>query len=115
MPLHASGGMVMYKSAYYGQISIGSPAQAFHVVFDTGSGHLVIPSTLCKSGSCIKHQRYKRRASLTATDIDGDETTVYPGQSRDQITVTFGTGEISGVFVRDNVCLGEGEASERGG
>jgi len=31
---------------------------------------------------------------------------------RDQITVSFGTGEVTGVFVRDRVCLGEATRSE---
>jgi hypothetical protein len=76
------------------------------VVFDTGSGHLVLPSTLCKSPTCQNHQRYRRKNSVAAIDIDGDGSTVYPGQARDQITVSYGTGEITGIFVRDHVCLG---------
>jgi len=76
------------------------------VVFDTGSGHLVLPSTMCKSQTCLDHRRYKRKASLLAEDIDVDGTVVKAGQMRDQITVSFGTGEVTGVFVRDRVCLG---------
>jgi len=107
IPLHSSGGFVQHKSAYYGQISVGGPqAQLFEVVFDTGSGHLVLPSTLCRSKTCSKHRRYKRKASLLAQDIDLDGTPVGPGDMRDQITVSFGTGEVTGVFVQDRVCLG---------
>lgn len=111
-PLDASGSVVMYRSAYYGRIAIGSPLQEIDVVFDTGSGHLVVPSTYCKSATCIKHKRYKKRASSSAQDINGDGTIVQPGDARDQISVTFGTGEISGVFVHDIVCLGERSATE---
>jgi len=107
VPLHTQGGVVQHKSAYYGQINVGSPqAQPFDVVFDTGSGHLVLPSTMCKSQTCLDHRRYKRKASLLAEDIDVDGTVVKAGQMRDQITVSFGTGEVTGVFVRDRVCLG---------
>merc|ERR1719506_3118471 len=107
MPLHSQGGVVQHKSAYYGQISVGAPqAQQFDVVFDTGSGHLVLPSTMCRSQTCLDHRRYKRKASLLAEDIDVDGTVVKPGQMRDQITVSFGTGEVTGVFVRDRACLG---------
>jgi len=112
MPLHSANGMVMYKSAYYGRVSLGMPAQVLDVVFDTGSGHLVVPSTMCRSPTCTKHKRYKRRASVTAQDIDGDGSVVQPGQPRDQITVTFGTGEISGVFVNEMVCLGDRDPAD---
>jgi len=107
IPLHAEDGVVHHKSAYYGQISVGSPnPQEFEVVFDTGSGHLVLPSIMCRSHTCLNHRRYRRRSSLLAVDIDVDGSHVQPGQARDQITVSYGTGEITGVFVQDQVCLG---------
>jgi len=106
IPLHSVGGVVYHKSAYYGPIFVGGPQpQRFDVVFDTGSGHLVLPSTMCHSETCRKHRRYRRRSSRTAQDIDYDGTPVQPGQARDQITVAFGTGEVTGVFVEDSVCL----------
>lgn len=111
IPLHAEDGIVHHKSAYYGQISVGSPhPQEFEVVFDTGSGHLVLPSIMCRSNTCLNHRRYRRRSSLLAVDIDVDGTHVQPGQARDQITVSYGTGEITGVFVQDQVCLGPASA-----
>lgn len=107
IPLHSDGGIVQHKSAYYGEIQVGGPgSQKFEVVFDTGSGHLVLPSTMCRSETCVAHRRYKRKASLLAEDIDVDGTRVKPGEMRDQITVSFGTGEVTGVFMRDRICLG---------
>jgi len=106
MPLQKRNGRVFHKSAYHGEISIGSPEpQRFRVVFDTGSGHLVVPSVMCKDGTCQSHRRYKRRKSLTAYDIDADGTRVVPGKGRDQLTITYGTGQIVGVFVNDRVCM----------
>jgi len=108
LPLHSAGGLVHHKSVYFGEISIGRPTpQPFSVVFDTGSGHLVVPSVMCKTNTCKRHRRYRRRASVTATDIDGDGTPVVKGQPRDELTVFFGTGEVEGVYVNDLVCLGE--------
>jgi len=108
LPLHSQDGMVYHKSAYFGNISIGRPKpQAFRVVFDTGSGNLIVPSAVCKTATCRQHNRYKRRQSQTATDIDVDGTPVMKGNSRDQLTVSFGTGEITGVLIHDLVCLGE--------
>mmetsp|Transcript_36585 Transcript_36585/g.68132 ORF Transcript_36585/g.68132 Transcript_36585/m.68132 type:complete len:612 (+) Transcript_36585:109-1944(+) len=99
------------RNAYYGTIHAGSPRQSFTVVFDTGSGHLILPSMYCHSDTCRAHRRYHRSASSTAKDIDWNGTMVVPGQARDQITVAFGTGEITGVFVEDIVCL-DGAASK---
>jgi len=109
LPLQSQDGYVHHKSAYFGQILIGRPKQIFNVVFDTGSGNLVVPSTRCKTKTCKQHRRYRRRASVTATDIEADGTPVSLGSDRDQLTVNFGTGEVSGVFVQDVVCLGETE------
>merc|ERR1719389_320320 len=52
------------------------------------------------------HQRFNRKESTTAEDIEADGSLSRQGAPRDQITVTFGTGEISGVFVQDDVCIG---------
>merc|ERR1719181_1641571 len=104
------------RNAYFGTLSVGTPAQPFKVVFDTGSGHLILPSMYCHSETCRAHSRYKRSASSTARDIDWNGTLVEPNQPRDQITVAFGTGDITGVFVEDIVCLdgvdNDGEGSE---
>lgn len=106
MTLRSAEGMVIYyKSAYWGELSVGTPLETFKVVFDTGSGHLILPSTYCRSETCRVHKRFKRSASLTAKDIDHDGSIVSPGTPRDQITVSFGTGEVTGVFIDDFICL----------
>jgi hypothetical protein len=97
---------IVHKTAYYGRIEVGTPRQPFTVVFDTGSGNLMIPSTYCQSRACTMHKRFDRKASTTAEDIEADGSKSKKGAPRDQITVTFGTGEISGVFLQDDVCIG---------
>merc|ERR1740130_2605425 len=52
------------------------------------------------------HRSFDRKVSATAEDIQVDGTPAKRGAPRDEITVTFGTGEISGVFLQDDVCLG---------
>lgn len=105
-PVHAGS----QASEYYGILSVGSPPQDFEVVFDTGSGNLIIPSTTCKSDACSMHRRFNRSLSSTAQDIafaDAPDDQVPPDGDRDVVTITFGTGEISGVFVKDHLCLGD--------
>jgi len=66
----------------------------------------MVPSTYCKSRACTQHKQFDRKMSQTAEDIQADGTHAQKGAARDQITVTFGTGEISGVFFQDDVCIG---------
>jgi|Transcript_93375 saccharopepsin len=97
---------IVHKTAYYGRVEIGTPRQPVTVVFDTGSGNLMVPSTFCHSRACTMHKRFDRKKSTTAEDIEADGSSSRKGALRDQITVTFGTGEISGVFIQDDVCIG---------
>jgi hypothetical protein len=99
-------------SEYYGQVSVGSPAQTFLVVFDTGSGNLLLPSKECKDDACTGHKSFDSGLSATSMQIafaDHPNEAVAADGTRDIVTITFGTGEMSGVYVRDNVCLGVGD------
>lgn len=94
------------RSAYYGTLLVGTPPEPFTVVFDTGSGHLVLPSTYCKSEACRVHKRYRRSASDTGRDINHNGVSVDGLSSlRDQLTVSYGIGEVKGVFVEDVICV----------
>jgi hypothetical protein len=98
-------------SEYYGQVNVGSPSQNFLVVFDTGSGNLLLPSQECSDEACTSHKRFDAGLSATAVQIafaDQPNQVVAADGTRDIVTITFGTGEMSGVYVRDNVCLGQG-------
>ena len=58
VPIEKNGSVVAYKTAYFGNIHVGSPQpQNFTVVFDTGSAHLVIPNSACQRDTCLKHNR----------------------------------------------------------
>jgi len=97
---------IVHKTAYYGNIEIGQPAQTVTVVFDTGSGNLMVPSELCHDRACRNHKRFdpKKSSSVRLMQADGFEAREH--EQRDQLTVTFGTGEITGVFLEDDVCIG---------
>lgn len=98
-----------HASEYFGKIMLGNPPQEFTVVFDTGSGNLLIPSKQCSDQACTSHKRFDAFKSQTAVDIafaDEPDKPVSKGGDRDVVTITFGTGEISGVFIKDNICVG---------
>lgn len=92
----------IHKTAYFGDITVGTPAQTFTVVFDTGSGNLILPSGDCNSTACVKHRQFQGNKSSTSMRVACSST----DESADAVTVTFGTGEISGNCFQDNVCIG---------
>jgi len=107
VPVKRQGKVVSFKTSYSGIIGVGAPVpQPFRVVFDTGSGHVVVPAATCESDACLVHQRFNMSASETAVPINADGTAVPDGELCDQVDIGFGTGQITGEFVRDKVCLG---------
>lgn len=113
VPVQKDGKTVAYKTAYFGEVHVGAPHQTFTVVFDTGSGHLILPSTGCASPACAKHKRYNRTSSHSAVDIEYDGTKLRPDATeRDQVAIAFGTGEVQGEFVSEDICLQPGTAEQ---
>jgi len=107
VPIEKNGSVIAYKTAYFGNIKVGSPEpQDFTVVFDTGSAHLVVPNSACQRETCLKHNRYNETKSETSIPIEHDGTTLPRGSvSQHSVSITFGTGKVTGTFVRDKACL----------
>lgn len=83
----------MQDIEYYGEVSIGVPAQKFVVIFDTGSANLWVPSQKCTN--CKPNgSRYDSTASSKA-EKDGEA-----------FSLSYGTGDIVGFLSRDDVQLG---------
>merc|ERR1719401_1926672 len=90
----------IHKTAYWGSVSLGSPPQHFKVIFDTGSGNLIVPSNQCTVPGCKPHHKYDSKASTTSMAVENEK-----GEGNAEIS--FGTGQISGDFFRDKLCIGE--------
>jgi len=109
VPVVRNGATVAHKTAYVGTVYFGVPdRQPYTVLFDTGSGHVFLPSKECTSEVCLKHRRFDAASSPSAVDInyEGDPVNESEG-SRDEVSVVYGTGEIFGGFARETVCLTE--------
>ncbi|XP_068964401.1 gastricsin-like [Petaurus breviceps papuanus] len=79
--------------SYYGEISIGTPAQNFLVLFDTGSSNLWVNSVYCQSEACTTHPQFN--PSDSSTFSSSDQT----------FSLEYGTGSLTGYFGYDTVTI----------
>lgn len=100
---------MLHALQYYGEVSIGNPPQNFTVIFDTGSGHLLVPSAVCDSPACEKHKRFQENKSSSAIPIGWADEPFKPAtdpNDRDTQVINFAMGDCVGQYARDRVCLG---------
>lgn len=89
------------NAQYYSEISIGTPAQNFKVILDTGSSNLWIPSVDCSSLACFLHNKY---------DHSQSSTYVKDGQP---LKISYGSGAIEGYISQDTVQIGDIQITEQ--
>mmetsp|Transcript_76615 Transcript_76615/g.232229 ORF Transcript_76615/g.232229 Transcript_76615/m.232229 type:complete len:510 (+) Transcript_76615:72-1601(+) len=95
------------NAQFFGPIKIGG--QDFKVIFDTGSGHLLVPAATCDSSACDHHQRFWENKSSTAIPIawaDEPLKRAVDDTDRDTQVINFAMGDCVGQYTRDRVCLG---------
>ncbi|KAI0960242.1 aspartic proteinase precursor [Taiwanofungus camphoratus] len=83
------------NAQYFAEIELGTPAQAFKVILDTGSSNLWVPSTKCTSIACFLHAKYDSSASSTYK-ANGSE-----------FSIQYGSGSMEGFVSQDVLKIGD--------
>jgi cathepsin D len=83
----------LQDSEYYGEVDIGSPAQKFQVIYDTGSSNLWVPSKTCSN--CKK----------SGARYDSTGSTKFKKNGKG-FALQYGTGSCTGFLSEDDVTLG---------
>lgn len=82
------------NAQYYGPVSIGTPAQEFQVIYDTGSSFLWVPGPNCTSLACLFHHKF---APGSSSSFNGTNET---------FSFQYGSGSLTGVYGYDTASLG---------
>merc|ERR1719454_2279591 len=83
------------NTQYFVDVDVGTPAQTFSVVPDTGSSNLWIYSSNCKSIPCRTHDTYNSSKSSTF-ESEGDD-----------FSILYGSGGIEGLTSKDIASFGD--------
>ncbi|KAI0268278.1 aspartic peptidase domain-containing protein [Gloeopeniophorella convolvens] len=83
------------NAQYYTEISLGTPAQNFKVILDTGSSNLWVPSTQCTSIACFLHTKYDSKSSSTHK------------ANGTSFSIQYGSGSMEGFISRDHLTIGD--------
>jgi hypothetical protein len=88
------------NTQYFVEISVGTPAQNFVVVPDTGSSNLWLYSSSCHSIACLRHSRFESSKSSTYK------------KAGKPFKIEYGSGGVTGTTSIDTVTMGDATASE---
>jgi len=86
------------NSQFFGTIGLGTPAQKFDVIFDTGSSNLWVPSKKCSS---CNHKKF-----------DSSKSTSYKANGT-SFAIQYGTGSLTGFLSDDLLTLGDLQVSHQ--
>ncbi|CCM01585.1 uncharacterized protein FIBRA_03645 [Fibroporia radiculosa] len=83
------------NAQYFAEIQLGTPAQSFKVILDTGSSNLWVPSSKCTSIACFLHAKY-----------DSSSSTTYKANGS-EFSIQYGSGSMEGFVSQDLLKIGD--------
>lgn len=83
------------NAQYFTEVLLGTPAQTFKVILDTGSSNLWVPSKDCGSLACYLHTKYDHESSTTYK-ANGSE-----------FLIQYGSGSMEGYISQDTLTIGD--------
>ncbi|XP_065793137.1 pregnancy-associated glycoprotein 1-like [Muntiacus reevesi] len=81
--------------SFLGNITIGTPAEEFQVIFDTGLSDLWLPCIFCNSPSCYTRNAFKYYESSTYWDMNTP------------FSIIYGAGIMKGFLAYDSIWIGD--------
>lgn len=81
-----------FRSEWYGEIDVGTPASGFSVVLDTGSADLILAEPNCQ-GCQTNTPGYQPSSSSTSSTAESN------------FQIQYGSGSASGSLVKDSVSI----------
>jgi len=94
------------NTQYFMDITIGTPAQTFTVVPDTGSSNLWVYSSKCHSIPCLTHKTFNASKSSTFV-ADGEAMDIQYGSGGVKGTVGYDTAMMGGNIAAKHMGFGE--------
>lgn len=85
----------------YSTIALGTPAQEFKVILDTGSSNLWVPGSKCGSIACYLHSTY-----------DAKDSSTYK-KNGSEFAIRYGSGSVKGYISQDILRIGDLEIKEQ--
>ncbi|KAK0194901.1 aspartyl protease [Armillaria mellea] len=83
-------------ASYFATVNIGTPAQSFNVILDTGSSDLWVADASCSSCS----------SSTPLFDTQSSSTLKTASGSNSETTIRYGSGAVAGTLSADTVSMG---------
>lgn len=96
-----------YQNAqYFAEVNVGSPAQSFNVIMDTGSSNLWVP---VQGGSCGKSPIpfIDKLPFFSKKHLFDTKTSSTFEPTEEVFKIQYGSGAVSGLFSKDVVSLGK--------